>query len=194
MDLKGIMQPLKKLAERMKADKRLEICVYGVLAILGILLYTASCGAKGAAPDAPKAEPGIEAASEADIERRLEQTLSCIRGAGEVRVMITYATGAQLVPAMSTDTQVTTSEATTQGGSTVNENRTESSRPATAQSGDKGALVLTERMPEVRGVIVVAEGAANIAVKLKLQAAVQTVLGIKADCIEVFEMSLAEYQ
>ena len=48
--------------------------------------------------------------------------------------------------------------------------------------------MLTEVQPLVRGVIVVAEGAEDIAVKLNLQYAVKTVLGIDDDCIEVFEM------
>ena len=78
-----------------------------------------------------------------------------------------------------------------EGGTTINENRTESSRPATVQDE---ALVLTEKAPAVRGVIVIAEGAADIGVKLKLQSAVQTVLGVEIDQIEVFEMSLAEYE
>ena len=65
----------------------------------------------------------------------------------------------------------------------------ESSSPATiSKNGGNEPIVLTEVQPLVRGVIVVAEGAEDIAVKLNLQYAVKTVLGIDDDCIEVFEM------
>lgn len=46
----------------------------------------------------------------------------------------------------------------------------------------------------VRGVIVVAQGAADISVRLKLQAAVQAVLGVEADKVEVLEMGIQEME
>ena len=50
-------------------------------------------------------------------------------------------------------------------------------------------VILVEREPEIRGVIVVAEGAADPAVRLSLQRAVQAVTGVPLSCIEVFEMN-----
>ena len=190
---KFIGEPLSRLVGKIKQDKRLELCIYALLAVLGIVLYTASCGRGESISEASPVKEDTGLAAESAVEERLAQTLSCIRGAGEVRVMITYDTGTQIVPAMSTDVQSSTSQSTADGGgSTVSENRTESSsRPATLQDE---ALVLTEKTPVVRGVIVIAEGAADIGVKLRLQSAVETVLGVDPDCIEVFEMSVLEYQ
>ena len=185
--MKGILVPLQKLAAAMKKDKRLELGIYALLAVLGILIYSASCGRETESPPA-QSETGEEMFAESSVEERLAETLSCIRGAGRVQVMITYETGTQIVPAMSTDVQSSTSQSTSEGGTTVNENRTESTRPASLQ---EEALVLTEKAPEVRGVIVIAEGAADIAVKLRLERAVETVLGVDANCIEVFEMGLS---
>ena len=185
--MKGILVPLQKLAAAMKKDKRLELGIYALLAVLGILIYSASCGREMESPPA-QSGTGAEAFAESSVEERLAETLSCIRGAGRVQVMITYETGTQIVPAMSTDVQSSTSQSTSEGGTTVNENRTESTRPASLQ---EEALVLTEKAPEVRGVIVIAEGAADIAVKLRLERAVETVLGVDANCIEVFEMGLS---
>ncbi len=185
--MKGILVPLQKLAAAMKKDKRLELGIYALLAVLGILIYSASCGRETEGPPA-QSGTGAEAFAESSVEERLAETLSCIRGAGRVQVMITYETGTQIVPAMSTDVQSSTSQSTSEGGTTVNENRTESTRPASLQ---EEALVLTEKAPEVRGVIVIAEGAADIAVKLRLERAVETVLGVDANCIEVFEMGLS---
>lgn len=185
---KAVTEPMGRLAARMKGDKRIELAVYVLLAALGILVYTASCGKEAEEP----AQAGmVEAPAETAVEERLEETLSCIRGAGKVQVMITYDTGAQVVPAMRTEVQSSTQESAGTETATVNENRTEVSAPATLNDE---ALVLTEKAPAVRGVIVIAEGAADIAVKLRLQSAVQTVLGIDPGCIEVFEMSRPAYE
>lgn len=43
-------------------------------------------------------------------------------------------------------------------------------------------------MPKIRGVIVIAEGAADISVRFSLAAAVSTVLGIDENSVEVFAM------
>lgn len=181
---------LAKLTDRMKKDKRFELCVYGALVLAGILIYAATTVPKSKTENTGAAETqSIVCSSERETEERLKSVLSCIRGAGKVEVMITYDTGAQIVPAMSTDTQT----GITQSAESVTENRTESSRPVTvSQGGGNEALVLTEKQPIVRGVIVIAEGAADIAVRINLQNAVRTVLGIEVSCIEVFEMKATE--
>lgn len=181
---------LAKLTDRMKKDKRFELCVYGALVLAGILIYAATTVPKSKTENTGAAETqSIVCSSERETEERLKSVLSCIRGAGKVEVMITYDTGAQIVPAMSTDTQT----GITQSAESVTENRTESSRPVTvSQGGGNEALVLTEKQPIVRGVIVIAEGAADIAVRINLQNAVRTVLGIELSCIEVFEMKATE--
>ena len=58
------------------------------------------------------------------------------------------------------------------------------------QNGENEAVVLMERQPTVRGVIVVAQGAADISVRMKLQSAVQAVLGVEASRVEVLEMGI----
>ena len=191
----GIKNALGRLCARMKPDKRLEISVYGVLILIGVLLFLISPNDKAGTA----AQSGTEAAADEsgveELENRLEGILGSIRGAGKVRVMITYDTSSRLVPAMSTDVQSGTTENTSTGGQSVSETRTESSRPATISgSGGTETIVLTEIEPTVRGVIVIAEGAADVSVRVKLSNAVMTVLGISADRIEVFEMKRGEWE
>ncbi len=178
------------LATRMKKDKRVETAVYGGLILLGAAIFfigSANGGQKAETSANAQAEKTARTAEE--TESRLEEVLSSIRGAGKVQVMITYDTGKELVPAMSTDTQAGTTETTGSDAHSITQNNTESSQPATISgSGGSETIILTEIQPKVRGVIVIAEGAADISVKLRLQNAVQTVLGVKADQIEVFEM------
>ena len=47
--------------------------------------------------------------------------------------------------------------------------------------------LLYEKEPEIRGVIVVAEGAADVSVRLDLQRAVCAVLNVPISAVEVFE-------
>lgn len=47
-------------------------------------------------------------------------------------------------------------------------------------------IVLKEEMPEILGVVVVAKGATNAAVRLNIVRTVQVLLGVTYDKIEVF--------
>ena len=112
-----------------------------------------------------------------DEEQKLSQILSGIDGAGQVQVMITYASGPEIVPA--SVSSVNTSQ---QDAAYTSSSRTE---PASAQDG---AIVLKELSPQIKGVVVIAEGADDVAVKLDLLQATVTVLQIDADQVDVFTM------
>lgn len=177
-----------RLVGKMKKNKKLELMVYGSLIALGVLLFVLIPGG-GNGTDPPKETEHEQKQAETELEGRLEAVLSSIRGAGKVKVMITYDTSSRLVPAMSTDVQSGTTENRGTGSESITQTRTESSRPATVStSGGAETIVLTEIEPTIRGVIVIAEGAADVSVRLKLQNAVITVLGITAERIDVFEM------
>lgn len=120
------------------------------------------------------------------LEERLVAVLSRIRGAGKVSVMITYETTGETVTA----TISRTDENIQSNGATDSRSATEVTEPATVQT-DTGQtpIILMEREPVVRGVIVVAEGAADLGVRMNLQRAVRAVTGAPLDAIEVFEMS-----
>ena len=124
-----------------------------------------------------------------ETERRLESILSTIQGAGRVQVMILYETGTQIVPAMNVDSQSSSSKSSSgSAGETVTDSRSESQKPVTNSQSGGETVVLTEMQPEIRGVIISAEGAADISVRISLQRAAETVLGIKAELVEVFVM------
>ena len=186
---------IAKIAERLKADKRLEFAVYAGIALLILALYISTL-----LPKAPAVQTNSSSAqdvetlrSEQELEDRLQTVLSSIRGAGRVEVMITYETGPELVTAMSKDTNSNKSQSVDEGKQSSTEQQTESQKPATVSgSGGTEPIVLTEKQPAVRGVIVVAEGAANIAVRMDLQRAVQTVLSVPLSSIEVFELGSSQ--
>jgi len=184
------------LAAKLKANKKLELAVYIGLALLVVALYLSTLLPEEDAKKASSAQSDAAAETaqtEQEVEQRLENVLSHIRGAGLVRVMITYESGPELVTAMNTDTNTNRSQSSDNSKQSSTEQTTESKKPATvADNGGTEPIVITQKQPAVRGVIVVAEGAGNIAVRLDLQRAVQTVLDVPAANIEVFEMEAAQ--
>jgi stage III sporulation protein AG len=118
------------------------------------------------------------------------EVLSKIRGAGRVDVLITYETNGEIVTATVRQTDEDVKDANGTAGSETSRSVREVTEPATVETENGHTpIVLYEKEPIVRGVIVVAEGASDFSVRQKLQAAVHAVTGIPIERIEVFEMS-----
>lgn len=139
-------------------------------------------------------EAGTSDNSAADYARRLENDLatilSKIQGVGRVSVMVTLESGSEIIPAKdeSISDKVTNEKDTNGGTRTINEKTTDDKVVfTTAQGGSSKPLIIKEINPEIKGVIVVAEGAEDSKVKLKISQAVQTVLDIPAYRVSVYE-------
>ena len=181
------------LSKVLKGGKKMELLLYGAVILVVLVLYIVGLRRDRVKTNQQADSPEQSAAAvitETDIEEKLAAVLSCIRGAGRVEVMVTYETSSELVTAMTTSTNNNASESNDGTKTNTSSQTTESTQPATV-SGANGdtPIVLMEKQPVVRGVIVVAEGAADISVKLDLQRAVQAVLNIPLSKIEVFELS-----
>lgn len=124
------------------------------------------------------------------LENDLSSILSKIQGAGRVSVMITLKSGAEIIPAKdeSTSDKVTNEKDTNGGTRIINEKSTDDKVVfTTAQGSSSEPLIIKEINPEIKGVIIVAEGAGDSKVKLKISQAVQTVLDIPAYRVTVCE-------
>lgn len=183
-------QIFDKWMNKIKNEKKWKIGLYGGVIIIALIFCFTEWGNSQDISSEEIIETNAQNQSEQEIEERLEKILSSIRGAGQVKVMITYETGVEMVTAMSTDVNSNRSETVGTDKSSFMVQETESTKPATV-SGNGGytPIILAEKQPTIRGVIVVAEGAANISVKMDLQQAVQTILAVPANSVEVFELS-----
>ncbi|MBX6349879.1 MAG: hypothetical protein IRZ11_00010 [Clostridia bacterium] len=118
--------------------------------------------------------------AEAALEAKLAAVLSEVRGAGRVSVVVTLAGSDELTFAR--ETQTSREENETRGADGALETSTQETsdeRLALVQSGAGEAPVLTEaRMPEVEGVLVVAEGAGDPTVRELLTRAVEVALAL----------------
>ena len=132
-------------------------------------------------PSQPKTEEEVE-------EERLKKILETIKGAGQVEIMITFEIGSEIIPALNTVESVETTEEKDSNGGTrvVNTQNKNNSTVITNDSSGNKPVVIKEIKPQVKGVIVVAEGAENIEVKAKLYEAVKTVLQIPGHRVQVY--------
>ena len=166
------MDKLKEMIKKIRGIKNIEIIVGLVIIAAVIIIYSTV--------STLKADKAAETSGDAstELELRLESILSEIDGAGEVDVMITYASTENKITATSTNTHSTT---TVSGGQEIT---TVTSTTSPVMQGSE-TVVLGEKMPEIVGVLVVAEGAKDIKVQLRLRDAVKTVLGINPNTIQI---------
>ena len=128
---------------------------------------------------------------EEQLETRLKGILEQISGAGKVSVMVTLKTSKEIVPALNTvESGSETNERDGDGGTRTIIQQSTDKKVAQGGGGitSDQPLIVKEVMPEVMGVIVVAEGAQKPEVTERLTDAVQTVLGIPAFRVKVFPM------
>ena len=114
-----------------------------------------------------------------ELERKLTNILGAIKGAGNTRVMITIESGPQIEIASNVEEKTTT----TSSGNTV----TVMTTPILIDSsGTQTPLVTMEIVPKVKGVIVVSAGANDIRVRLDMLYAVQALLDVPNENIQIF--------
>lgn len=169
------MEKLKQIFAKIKSVKNIEIIIGLVIIAVMIIIYSNVSAAK----EKTEAASGGDVTLTENLETRLAEILGEIEGAGEVKVMITFAGTGDKVTAETTNTHTTTTNGSTSSTTTT----TTTSSPILSGSD---VVILQEKMPEIKGVIVVAEGAGDMKVKLKLMQATATVLGINANSIQIF--------
>ena len=165
-----------KLFQKIKTIKHIEIIVIVIFAavLLLIIFGFSSGGSQG-----PSASSTLLSDYQRNLERQLADVLSKIEGAGKVEVMITFEAGAEQVLAYSTDKQTNSSNDNGKSTSSVIE------RTQIVLVGGK-PVVLYEVQPIVKGVLIVAQGADNVKVKVEIMQAVSTILKIDTRYIEIF--------
>lgn len=120
-----------------------------------------------------------------DLESKLTEILSKINGAGDVDVMITFESSEELIPAYNSNTTTeTTKEQDSSGGERTTTSSTENKTMITSSTNEPVVLKTSEA--KIKGVIVVASGASDSAVKEKLYSAVQTSLQISGHQVEIY--------
>lgn len=176
---KGGLNKLNAWIAKVRKIKNIEIVVAVILLAIILIVYTGYTGAKA------KRDKSVNTAAEKSdsLEQKMEKILSEISGAGKVSVMITYKGSVEYVTANTSNVNTNTTTDISRTTSTTSQTIS----PVIINSnGSSGPIIVKEIMPEVKGVIVVAEGAGNVIVRLELIRAVMVALDIGAEDIEIF--------
>ncbi len=136
--------------------KKIKIEYIAVAALVIIVVLIASSSLSFSKSSATSAENVSSYVTE--LESKLSKSLSLVKGAGKVEVIISVDSGFKSVYKESADGLVL-----------VN------GKP----------VVVTESYPEITGVIIVAEGANNLSVKMSLLSAAQTFLSVGEEKIKI---------
>lgn len=166
------------------SGKNLKIIVLIIIFIVALVVFLKLSGEKSSSKTSSVSSSQVYLTSleySQALEQKLEGVLSQVKGAGQVKVMISLDGSPELKYAMDSDTKVSNSS----NGTTSS---TSSESPIlVGKNGSTSPLILTEILPKVKGVIVVSSGANDISIKLDILNSVSTLLGISTDKINVLK-------
>ncbi len=190
MKMQDFMQKIKE--KKLKRSDWLILVLAGIL-ILIIALPTDTKGKKQAeeAKENISKENNTMEASKDEIERKLEDILEKIDGAGDVKVMITYQdSGTQVVEKDKNTSENSLEESDSTGGvrSTKEQQLQESTVYEEADAGNT-PFVSKELLPKVEGILIVASGGDNQKVKQNISEAVLALFQVEAHRIKIVKMS-----
>lgn len=169
----------RKLTEKLKNSKYMLLVLLCGLVL--ILLPSRSDGDTEA-----QAEPGRPQETVfmlEEEEKKLEDMLSKIDGAGKVQVMLTLKTSTEQILARDEDSSYESGEIGNRA-----EERSFSTVIISAGGGKESGVTLKYIYPQYLGALVVAEGADSRQVKLELTDAVSSLTGLGTDKITVTKM------
>lgn len=141
-------------------------------------------------------ENSINSFSQADyeemIEKKIMEIVSHIDGVGKVKVMVTMKTSVEYVYAQDRTQKIESSEeekVESQNKNNYSQNIDEKYIYVENSNGKKQALLITEILPEIKGVVVVCEGGGSVSVKSEIINAVTTVLGVYSNNVYVAKLA-----
>lgn len=204
------MKSWKQWLEGKEAAKLLRRENLVVLVLAGILLFVIALpiresgdvsGAGGEIADgtAQRKEAEVQGAAgggspeetyAAGLERRLTDALADMEQVGRVKVMITLKSSSELVVERETPvSRSTTTETDAQGGSrSINTTDMEETVVYSTNGSSSEPYVIKTYVPEIEGVLVVAEGAGNGTVNRTVTEIVQALFGVEAHKVKVVRM------
>ncbi|HNX28301.1 MAG TPA: hypothetical protein PKN87_02680 [Syntrophomonadaceae bacterium] len=168
----------------LKSKKSRYIIIIAICLGLLALVWDTSPGVDSNQAVNETAQPIINSNSvKEQLTRELGSILSQIEGAGQVKVSITLASDGEKSYASNITEEKSDIEETDSQGGKKQSAENKSTRELAVSSGNP--LLIESKFPQVTGVLVVAEGAKDPAVKEKLAAATATLLDIPAHKVSI---------
>lgn len=177
------MLNIKKLEEILKDKSKTKIIM--IVGILGIVLIFTSI----LLPTNTKSkdEKNISLTTkqyEKELEDKIGELVSRIEGVGNSKVTVTLENGVENVYA-NTQKKSTNKSNTNSNGQNTQKSDSEQEVVIIDGKNGKEALMVTQKEPTVKGVVVVCDGADNIKTEKMIKEAVTTSLNIKSNRVSV---------
>lgn len=198
------MEEAKKLFKRIGGGRKLRKDQCLILILAGILLCVISLPV-----EKEKSKPRLldtsggmiedkqtfEGENDSDYvtywEEKLEESLRCVEGAGKVRVLIYTGESEEMVLARDGTEEISdTTEADAAGGNRhISENRLDKTVVRTVdERGQEVPLVVKTISPDVKGVVVIAQGADRAQVRRDIIEAIQVLFDVDMNRISIIKM------
>ena len=182
---KGLFSSLSELSfvKKLKNIKHIEIIIVVIFILILLLICfagnnTFSFLSKQQTTSSSSSSITYVSTSDyvSNIESKLKSILSNVNGAGNVEVMISVDGSSEIQ--FATDETITTNGQTTEKTISI---------VFVTKDGVNQPIITSEKLPKINGVVVVSSGAKNTKVKLQLMSAVQTLINIDCDKIQILE-------
>ena len=158
---------LKSILDKIKNNKKFQLVIIAVCVVLLLVILFGNYNSDN------KETVFTSENYVSDLESRLSKTLSNVKGAGKVSVVITVESGMETVLAMKVE------KTESQSGIEIVE---------TPLIVNGKTITVKELYPKIIGVLIVAEGANDISVLSKIQQATISLLDINVNQIEILSM------
>ncbi len=198
------MGAAKKLAERICGGKKLRKDQCLILILAGVLLCVVSLPVEKEKTKSDlldesgtimKSEHTFGEEEDADYveywEKRLEESLRCVEGAGRVRVLIYTGESEEMILAREgAEENSDTTETDASGGNRhIQESRQDKTVVCTVdERGQNVPLVIKTIAPSVEGVVVIAQGADRAQVRRDIIEAIQVLFDVDMNRISIIKM------
>ena len=126
-----------------------------------------------------------------DLEKKLENILSNISGAGKVRVMITYSQSSITEPIYDENLKESNTTESDDNGGTRSISEVDNQKQIVYKQnadGSKEPITKSVISPKIEGAVITSEGANDVNVKTNIIQAVEAATGLATHKIQVFEM------
>lgn len=191
-----------KLIDRLKKDKKLFYLIVGLLVLILLAFSLSYLGEIGNISKSEKGNiigsansnitdlPKINYEYEKEETENLKNILSKIKGVGEVEVNLRFAGSEVMIPAKDSNSkESTTEEVDSEGGKRSNSEVNDDDK-VVMKNDNKGnsPFILETKKPEVIGVMVVAQGAADSEIKYEISKAISNLYNISLENVSIFAM------
>lgn len=186
MNMSELSGRLRALLDKGKNRTGLMIVLAAAAALL--VIFSGSSGAEQ--PQSAQQSATAEDYAR-ELEQRLESIISSMEGVGEAHVLITLQNGKEYIYAVQDSTSTDSSASTDPAGRQSSDESRNSQSSYIILDTDSGeqALVCTELMPAVSGVVVVCRGGDDPLVAEQITAVVTTALDISSKRVCITKLS-----